>query len=302
MRVRAFRPEDAEAVAALAATCARGEADFVLNPLWESADDLFAEMARHGIAPEEHLLVAEGDGGQPGAVAGVVGFLRSPGANMAGLYAPIVERRERGRGLGGELLRAALAHGKDRLGLRLVTAGIGTRNRAGYALLAGFGFRPVRQHFLMRLDVAPAAAAAAPPDGFAFDRAGPEDAAAILAVYEACGLPPRSLEDVANAIANPLRAISVARPVKPGGRVAAFAELETHWPARAWVAFVGVASGLRDRGLGTALLDFSLAERFAAGAKSALLFLSPANRTALRAYEKAGFRRHRLVDVLEKGL
>ena len=30
--------------------------------------------------------------------------------------------------------------------------------------------------------------------------------------------------------------------------------------------------------------------------------LSPANRTALRAYEKVGFRRHRLVDVLEKNL
>ena len=32
---------------------------------------------------------------------------------------------------------------------------------------------------------------------------------------------------------------------------------------------------------------------------TALLLLSPANRTALRAYEKVGFRRHRVVDVLE---
>ena len=30
--------------------------------------------------------------------------------------------------------------------------------------------------------------------------------------------------------------------------------------------------------------------------------LAPANRTALRAYEKVGLRRHRLVDALEKGL
>ena len=35
---------------------------------------------------------------------------------------------------------------------------------------------------------------------------------------------------------------------------------------------------------------------------SALLLLSPANRTALRAYEKSGFRRHRLVDVLEQAI
>jgi predicted GNAT family acetyltransferase len=30
--------------------------------------------------------------------------------------------------------------------------------------------------------------------------------------------------------------------------------------------------------------------------------LSPANRTAVRAYEKVGFRRHRLVDVLERAI
>lgn len=66
MQVRAFEDEDAEAVAALSAACARGESDFVLSPLWESADELFAEMARHGIAPEEHLLVAEPDGAAPG--------------------------------------------------------------------------------------------------------------------------------------------------------------------------------------------------------------------------------------------
>jgi hypothetical protein len=28
--------------------------------------------------------------------------------------------------------------------------------------------------------------------------------------------------------------------------------------------------------------------------------LSPANRTALRTYEKSGFRRFRLIDILEK--
>jgi predicted GNAT family acetyltransferase len=81
-----------------------------------------------------------------------------------------------------------------------------------------------------------------------------------------------------------------------------FAELETHWPKRPWVAYVGVVPELRDRGLGSALVSFALARRFAAGAEHALLMLSPANRTALRAYEKVGFRRHRLVDVLERAL
>lgn len=235
----------------------------------------------------------------------MAGFVRAPGSALAGLYAPIVERSQRGRGLWGELLRAALAHGAERLGIRLVTAGIGTRNHAGYALLAGFGFRPARQHFLMRLDAAArpggGAAPSAPP-GLVFGRARPADTEGVLEVYAACGLPARSFSEMANAIADPLRAISVARETGERERIVAFAELETHWPARTWVSFVGVEAAQRDRGVGTALLGHALAERFAAGARSALLLLSPANRTALRAYEKAGFRRHRLVDVLEKAL
>ena len=82
----------------------------------------------------------------------------------------------------------------------------------------------------------------------------------------------------------------------------AFCEIETHWPERVWVAYVGVTAERRDRGVGSALVAWTLEHCFDAGAKSALLMLSPANRTALRTYEKVGFRRHRLVDVLEKGL
>jgi ribosomal protein S18 acetylase RimI-like enzyme len=84
------------------------------------------------------------------------------------------------------------------------------------------------------------------------------------------------------------------------GRTVAFAELETHWPRRVWVSYVGVEPSLRDRGLGSALAAWLLARQFEAGAETALLLLSPANRAALRAYEKAGFRRHRLVDALEQ--
>src|SRR5690606_24672604 len=126
-----FRPEDAAGLAALARHAARGETEFVLNPLWEEPDELFAEYERHGVDPEDHLLVAEGTLG----VEGCVGFVRRPRATAAGLVCPIVTPEARGRGLGGELLRAALAHGGERLGVKLVSAAIGVRNRAGYALL-----------------------------------------------------------------------------------------------------------------------------------------------------------------------
>jgi ribosomal protein S18 acetylase RimI-like enzyme len=295
MSIRSFRREDAAALAALTAECARGEADFVLNPLWESESELFAEFERHGIDPAEHVLVAEGG---VGGVVGLAGFVRRPQAQVAGLLCPIVEARERGRGHGGELLRAALELGAQSLGIRLVVAGIGTRNRAGYALLTGQGFRPVRQNFLMRCEERPTAGAP-PVGGLAFDLASPADAAGILAIYEKCGFEPRTLEAMRATLEDGRHSHAVARE---GARVVAFSELETHWPRRAWVAYVGVSPELRGRGLGSALTAFALHRQWERGADSALLALSPANRTAFRAYEKVGFRRHRTFDILERAL
>lgn len=295
MKIRSFRPEDATSLVALSMACTRSESDFVLNPAWECEEDVFADFARHRIAPAEHLLVADAGGGQ---LCGFVGFLREPEGLTAGLYVPIVAREERGHGVGGELLRAALAHGADVLGLKLVSAAIGTRNHAGYTLLASTGFRPVRQHLLMRCDAAPKATMPALA-GLEVTRAGPEHAPGILAVYEACGFEPRSLEAEEALLLDPLRPTLVA---SLEGRVVGFVELETHLRRRIWVAYVGVSTDMRDRGLGSALVARALEQQFASGAQQALLLLSPANRTALRAYENAGFRRHRVIDVLERGL
>jgi ribosomal protein S18 acetylase RimI-like enzyme len=301
--IRPFQPDDAPALVELSAACARSESDFVLNPLWESEKELFAEFDRFGIDPEEHLLVADAETGDE--VVGLAGFLRQPRAGMAGMFCPIVGRNARRRGLGGELVRAALRRGQE-LGIKLATAAIGTRNRAGYSLLSAHGFRPVRQHFLMRCDAAPRPPAgplqgpgAAPLAGLEFAPAKPDDAEAILAIYVACGFEDRSLEAMRAALADGRHHHAVARHA---GEVVAFAEIETHWPKRVWVAYVGVTSKLRGRGVGSALVASTLEPLFAGGAESALLMLSPANRTALRAYEKVGFRRHRLVDVLEKSL
>jgi ribosomal protein S18 acetylase RimI-like enzyme len=264
-------------------------------PLWESERDLFDEFARHGIDPEEHLLVGEaGDG----SIVGCTGFVRRPGATFAGLVCPIVARDSRGQGMGGELLRAALVLGSERLGVKLVSAAIGVRNRAGYSLLTALGFRAARQHFLMRLDDTPVAARM-PIEGLELGAARPEDADAILAIYTACGFEARTPDAMRATLADGRHAHAVARH---GGKVVAFAELETHWPERPWVAYVGVEPMLQNRGVGSSLVAWALARRFEAGAQSALLLLSPGNRPALQAYEKVGFHRHRLVDVLEKGL
>ena len=132
MEIRPFRKSDAPAVAELSSYCARGETDFVLNPYWLSEDELGAEFDRFGIDAERHLLVSDAGDGE---VLGTVGFLRLPDRAEAGMCCPIVKRDMRGRGIGGELLRAARELGRQELGIRVATAGIGTRNRAGYSLL-----------------------------------------------------------------------------------------------------------------------------------------------------------------------
>ncbi len=293
MRIRPFQPDDASALVELSAWCARGESDFVLNPYWEREEELFAEFERFGIEPSEHLLVADSGDGER---LGLAGFLRLPKSPLSALFCPIVKRSARGRGLGGELLRAALRLGES-LDIALATAAIGTRNRAGYSLLTSHGFRPLRQHFLMRCR---APQAAEPPfSGVAFGEAERGDADAILSIYDVCGFEPRSPEAMQRVLADGRHEHAVARA---DDRVVAFVELETHWPRRLWVAYVGVAPELRDRGLGSALVSWALGRRFGAGTESALLMLSPSNRTAVRAYEKVGFRRHRVVDVLERQL
>lgn len=294
MEIRPFRPEDVEDLVEMARECARGETDFVLNPYWETAEELAIEFERFGIAPGEHVLVADAGDGCP---LGLAGFLRQAGSAAAGMFCPIVRRGERGRGLGGELLRAAQRLGSEKLGIRLMSAGIGTRNRAGYSLLTSHGFRPVRQAFLMLCE-RPPEEERPPVDELAFEEAKPEDAEEILALYAECGFEERSDETMRRVLSDGLHSHAVARH---DDRIVAFAELETHWPRRIWVAFVGVSKDLRDRGVGSALVSWSLRRHFAEGAVRAQLMLSPANRTALRAYEKVGFRRFRLIDVLEKG-
>jgi len=294
VQIRAFRAEDAPTLAQLASTCSRGESDFVLNPLWQTEAELFAEFERFGILPEQHLLVAFDREG----VLGMAGFLRHPGASAAALFCPIVSPGSRGRGVGGELLRSVQRLATEKLGIELAFAGIGTRNRGGYSLLTSHGFRPVRQHFWMRCDLEPAVAHTS-PEGFEIGPAGPDDAEAILEIYSACGFEARDATAMRSVLVDGRHAHAVSRR---DGRIVGFAELETHWPQRVWVAYVGVAPELRDRGLGSTLVAWALQRQFESGARTAMLMLSPANRTALRAYEKVGFRRARLVDVLEKRL
>jgi len=295
MKIRAFQRDDAGPLAELSASCLKGETDFVLNPLWETSDELFAEFERFGVAPEQSLLVAENDAGRP---AGLAGLLRRPGARDAGLVAPVVGRTLRGQGVGGDLLRATLELAR-RVGVATLTGAIGTRNRSGYSLLTGLGFQPLRQHFMMRCDERPATVNL-PIPGLTLETAKPEDADAILALYDSSGFDEaRGADRMSRVIEDGIHFHAVARRE---GRVVAFAELETHWPKRAWVAYVGVDPSLRNQGVGSTLVAWALQRVFDSGVEIALLLLSPVNRPAVRAYQKVGFHLHRTIDVLHRAV
>jgi ribosomal protein S18 acetylase RimI-like enzyme len=165
------------------------------------------------------------------------------------------------------------------------------------SLLTSHGFRPVRQAWVMKCDRAPEVPEL--PGGIAVDVAQLDDAPEILDLYLESGFEGRAGDAMRTLLDDGRHAHAVARQ---GDEMVAFVELETHWPKRPWVSFVGVAKPLRDQGLGSLLVAFALERQFEAGAQAGLLALSPANRTALRAYEKVGFRRFRLIDALEKQL
>ncbi|MBW2315876.1 MAG: GNAT family N-acetyltransferase [Deltaproteobacteria bacterium] len=295
MKIRAFHRDDAGPLSELSAGCLKGETDFVLNPLWETSDELFAEYERFGITPEESLLVAEDDAGAP---AGIAGVLRRAGARNAGLVAPVVGRELRGQGVGGDLLRATLELGK-RLDVHTITGALGTRNRGGYSLLTSLGFQPLRQHFMMRCEERPVTVDL-PVSGLTLEAAKPEDADAILEIYGASGFDEaRGPDRIREVLSDGIHFHAVARRE---GRVVAFVELETHWPTRVWVAYVGVDASLRNQGVGSTTVSWALQRVFDSGATSALLLLSPVNRPAVRAYQKVGFHLHRTIDVLHRQL
>ena len=295
MKIRAFRRDDAGPLSELSGGCLKGETDFVLNPLWETPDELFAEFGRFGITPEQNLLVAEADSGQP---VGLAGFLRRAGARDAGLVAPVVGRELRGQGVGGDLLRGVLELG-ERLGIRTVTGSIGTRNRSGYSLLTGLGFQPLRQHFMMRCEERPATVDL-PVPGLTLETAKPDDADAILELYDASRFDEsRGPDRMREVLEDGIHFHALARR---GGRTVAFVEIETHWPTRVWVAFVGVDSSLRNKGVGSATVTWALQRQFDTGAQAGLLLLSPVNRPAVRAYQKVGFHLHRTIDVLHRAI
>lgn len=141
--IRSFRPEDAEALAALL------EEDDIPQAVT-------GEGIRHWFAsqPERaHVAgwVAEADGKPAGWVR--ARLLWATSAEGVGEVWAFVAPRARGRGLGAALYNAAHAHLRG-VGMRVL--GSWTTGRPGARFLAARGFSPTRKQEILRLDIASA--------------------------------------------------------------------------------------------------------------------------------------------------
>jgi ribosomal protein S18 acetylase RimI-like enzyme len=144
-RVRAATPEDRESVMAIARSSFRWSR-FHLDPLIPSelADEIKAQWAGNFFTGlrGDHMLVAEAGG----TVAGFLQLLRAPdGAVVIDLIA--VKEAERGRGLGGAMIRNAerlLPGGRMRVGTQVA-------NAASLRFYESLGFRTVASTYVMHL-------------------------------------------------------------------------------------------------------------------------------------------------------
>jgi mycothiol synthase len=285
MRMRAPRPEDAEAVLEL--IVARDVADLGVPDY--TLEDLRDEWALNEVDLERDAVVVEDD---DGALVGYA-IVRALGAMVS------VPPAHEGRGIGTMLFR--WAHDRSPRRRRW----IGARNTAGQALLARAGYEPVRHYWRMRraLD---APVPPAPDVGVALRPLDPVgDAEAAHALKEAAFATtadhmPESLEEfrehhlTTHDFAPELSLLAVR-----DGRPVGFLIADRWEDGTGWVELLGVDPPERGRRIGEALLLTAFAAFRAAGLRSAQLGVASDNPRALRLYERVGMTQGFRVDVFE---
>jgi RimJ/RimL family protein N-acetyltransferase len=137
LAVRVKRPEDAEALHAIYADPEAMRPPFTTL---DASRDFVLQHIRHQDAHGFSMWSAEDRA--TGEVLGEVGFLAIAGGVEIGWR---VRRSEWGRGLGTEMARAALAHGRDHLRLTDVRAFIDLDNPRSIRIAEKLGMRRVEK-------------------------------------------------------------------------------------------------------------------------------------------------------------
>lgn len=140
MPVRALTPDDAAAYQALRL---RGLAEVPMafaSSHEEEADTPLAEIARRLQPQPSGAVFAAFDGTRMVGLAGVQREAMRKLSHKAFLWGMYTAPEHRGKGVGSRLLRHALAHAWQSLGVLQVNLGVGTANARAIALYRRFGF------------------------------------------------------------------------------------------------------------------------------------------------------------------
>jgi mycothiol synthase len=293
--VRALRAEDAATVAEL---LAEDERHFGGEPQL-SADDVLSWWLRTDLERDSWLLEERGE-----ALAG--GFLdRQPDSVFA---AAAVRPAAKGRGLGSWLVDTIEAHTRD-AGLSLLRMGTYGADAGARELLKGRGFREVRRHWEMAIDLDREPPPPAVPEGLVIDTFRTEDARGFHAATgesfeDEWGFSPMEFDEWWEMRSkDPQFDPSLWFLVRDGIEIAAVARCEGERHGGGYVGLLGVRKPWRKRGLGKALLLHAFREFRDRGYERASLGVDSENPTgATRLYESVGMRVESEFVTFEKAL
>ncbi len=245
-------------------------------------------MCRPGYTPARDLFVAQKDEDLVGDVD-LTPELRIGRVILYGWVHP--EHRRRGLATG--LVECAMLRSKE-LGARVAHVQIGENNVAARILLTKLGFKFVRRHLEVKLDLARLhlqSTGAETPDCCPLAR-GDEDKLALIqnrSFAGSWGYNPNTLEDIlyrTNLKGRSRDGIFLARD---GERVAGFCWTEITPENEGRIFMVGVDPEYRGRGVGRKVLMAGLEHLRNRGLCAAGLTVDSQNRTAIELYRSVGF-------------
>ena len=196
-----------------------------------------------------------------------------------------------GRGLGSWLVEHAESRARAH-GLNLLRQGTIADDAAARELYEARGYREVRRHWEMAIELEGEPPAPEPTDGLAIDTFREEDArefhdAIGEAFADEWGFSPLPFDKWWEMRGDDDKSLWFV--VRDEGRIVAYARCESGRHGGGYVGMIGTRNAWRRRGLGLALLQHAFREFYARGIRRVTLGVDSENASgATRLYERAG--------------
>lgn len=242
--LRRYRPEDFDAVAALAVAASSSPETACGQPDVASVDEFRADYGHRRLEDEAWVAVLPG-----GKVVGfAAGILRNETLTVDG---PIVAESHRGQGIGTGLFHS-LELDAAQYGARFIEGGVRASNVRGHEFLLSLGYEPSRQIFCYESDEPPTEQACL-PEGYSIGELKPRYLLPFLMVMHEC-FPGYKLPSSPQRLFEPDKMkifLALDAENRPVGSVTAY-----FYPNErlGYIYHLGVTEPHRKRGLARALL------------------------------------------------